>query len=117
MNRHTISDFGIVIYAAAFCDWEFLVWLVLYLGADVKILTPDKNNALRFVHDFRITKFLVWQGCDPRHRNKDGQQMTTDYIYYYDKEFHRRRILVNLHQDKGTILHKDLWREVVGWIF
>ncbi len=101
-------------------DWDFIVWLVDHWGADIHLLTFRwKNNALRFSRSLRVVKFLIWRGCDPFHRNSSGE-LSADIRHgfgvnsYVKIEPLRIKILIGI--DKSS-LHKDLWREVAGWMF
>ncbi len=113
---------GIIHWACCEDDWEFIVWLVLYRGADPNFSsTSSEYNALGYAEDFKVIKFLLWQGCDPYQKDKYGTEMVYYHHYelnydYISCESSRIKILVVLHQNKGPPLHKDLWREVGEWL-
>ncbi len=110
VNTVRETGWGILHWASSVRDLKFVMWLVLYLGASVHQLTVDWNNVIAYTGDFRILKFLLWQGCDPDHGNI--RCPPHDHIFYLRNEPRRRKILRMIHQ--GPI-HKDLWREVAEW--
>ncbi len=113
------SNWGILHWACGAKDWEFTTWLVLHKGADPNMLTGRlRNTSLILVaYEERFLKFLLWQGADPEHKNKEGSDMLIEYPLndYLWNEFTRKKIIrVLLSHPSG--IHKDLWREVAGWL-
>ncbi len=110
---------AILHFACEEMDWEFIVWLVLYCGADVNLLTDIGNNPLYFTSNAsRLYNFLVWQGCDPYY-------LHAGYSYDLQNETIRIKILRMINhsaihkdlQDCARTIYGDLWREVAEWIF
>ncbi len=107
------SGWGILHWACEVMDWEFIVWLVLYEGADVNLLTSSGTDALYIgvghcYNPRSFIRFLVWQGCDPDYLN-----VRKRFYHYFLGESLRMTILIGIAKSP---LHKDLWREVAGWI-
>ncbi len=68
-------EWGILHWACSCSDWEFIVWLVDYNGANPNLLTvPNMNNSLRFCYSLKFANFLLWRGCDPYHLNVSGEE-------------------------------------------
>ncbi len=110
-NQLAFGGWGSLHFACVKNDWEITTWLVLHRGADPNYLTDDyRNNALFFTGDRRIRAFLLWQGCDPEHMNKN-KYYSVNFCHRY---LYMKIIRILLHSST-TAIHKDLWREVAEW--
>ncbi len=106
-------------WACGVNDWEFTVWLVLHCGEDPPILTRKCTDVLHLYYycvDIRILKFILWQGCVAGIicNNAVMTRLIPSDIYDYIRdEFRRTKILIAIYKSP---IHKDLWREVAGWM-